>query len=507
MHPVFARRSRGGHRAAIALVIATLALAGPVVEAAPGIWDTSFNGSGIAQRDVGPGNDVAWAAAVQPDGKIVVVGGCSKTGGAGARNWCIVRLNANGSIDASGFGNLGVVQLAAAQDQYASGVAVLPSGDILVTGTCAAKFCAYRLSPSGGIQVNFGDQSPSGGRALYGPSGFTLEARMMLLQPDGRFLIGGSCFNAQAVESSCIARFNPDGSLDTAFGQGGGNGVQFGFISSKIFRLGALALQSDGKIVYAASWNDGVTWSMSRGRHHADGSPDGAFISSALAPPGSTSALTTGIAVQADGRVLIAGYCNVSGVLRFCAARVQGDDGAVDTGYGAGGYFVAPTTVLGGGGAASLVVQPDGKAILSGTWSGNFSAIRLNDDGSLDTTWAGTGYTYGNIANNDVLHASVLQRDGKLLWAGQCAPSGSYPQMCVQRVGGGPFGASACTLDVDGDGRVGATTDLLILARVQAGVTGSAALGGLSFNANATRTTWPAIRQYLVAQCGLAVKE
>ncbi len=492
------------------VLLAALAIAGAATQpatAAPGDHDPGFGIGGFVSRDIGPGYDLARAVAVQPDGKIVVVGSCGKTAGSGsARDWCITRFNPSGSID-NGFGTSGLVQLSAATDQYPSGVAVAADGNIVVTGTCEAKFCAYRLSSSGGVYTNFGDLNPSGGRALFGPSGLMLEARTMLLQPDGRIIVGGACFNGASIESICIGRFNANGSVDTTFGPTAGAGVQFGFFSGQIYRLGGLALQSDGQIVYAGSLNPSSQFSFVRGRMNSNGTFNGGFATSLIAPPGSTNSLATSVALQADGKVVLGGYCTVSSSLRFCVARVSGSDGSIDTTYGSNGFYIAPLTVLGGGAGESIVVQPDGKAILSGTWSGNFSAIRVNEDGSLDTTWAGTGYTYGALGGADRLYASALQRDGKLLWIGQCTLSGADPAFCLQRVDGGPFGASACSLDVDDDGRVLGTTDMLILSRVQRGVAGAAIIGGITFSSAATRNTWPLIRQYLITQCGLAVKD
>ncbi len=492
-----------------AVLLATVAIAGAATQpatAAPGIYDPGFGIGGIVTRNIGPGYDLARAVAVQPDGKIVVVGSCGKAAGSGsARDWCITRFNASGSID-TGFATNGLVQLTAATDQYPSGVAIAADGNIVVTGTCEAKFCAYRLSSSGGVYTNFGDLNPSGGRALFGPSGLMLEARTMLLQPDGRIIVGGACYNGASLESVCIGRFNANGSVDTTFGTTPGAGVQFGFFSGQIYRLGGLALQSDGQIVYGGSLNVAGQFYFVRGRITSIGTT-GSFLTSIIAPPGSTNSLATSVALQADGKVLLGGFCTISSTQRFCVVRVLGGDGSVDTTYGSNGFYIAPLTVLGGGAGESIVMQPDGKSILSGTWSGNFSAIRLNEDGSLDTTWAGTGFTYGALNGGDRLYASALQRDGKLLWVGQCTLSGADPAFCVQRVDGGPFAASACSLDLDDDGRVLGTTDMLILSRVQRGVAGAAIIGGITFSSSATRNTWPLIRQYLIAQCGLTVKD
>ena len=81
----------------------------------------------------------------------------------------------------------------------------------------------------------------------------------------------------------------------------------------------------------------------------------------------------------------------------------------------------------------------------------------------------------------------------------------SVSKFCLARYEGGPFGAQNCSLDFDGDGRVTATTDVLIGTRIALGINSSAALNGINFPATATRNTWPLIRDYLVAQCGMSL--
>jgi len=72
---------------------------------------------------------------------------------------------------------------------------------------------------------------------------------------------------------------------------------------------------------------------------------------------------------------------------------------------------------------------------------------------------------------------------------------------CIARLNGGPFGARMCSMDVDGDGRVGATTDALIIARVALGMSGPSVLQGITLSG--PRNSWSAVRDYLVLQCGM----
>ena len=98
----------------------------------------------------------------------------------------------------------------------------------------------------------------------------------------------------------------------------------------------------------------------------------------------------------------------------------------------------------------------------------------------------------------------TLQPDGKVLLAGYCT-NGATIGFCVARYDGGPFGYRNCSLDIDGDGSVLATTDSLIHTRIALGITGPAVVNGITFPPTATRNTWPLIRDYLVTQCGMSL--
>jgi hypothetical protein len=107
---------------------------------------------------------------------------------------------------------------------------------------------------------------------------------------------------------------------------------------------------------------------------------------------------------------------------------------------------------------------------------------RLNADGSLDASFDSAGIpSNGKFilplgTGDDNARAIALQTDGKILVAGYC-DNGGNQDVCVARVHGGPFAATQCSLDMDGDGKVQATVDGLISTRVMLGMTGSAVTG------------------------------
>ena len=129
---------------------------------------------------------------------------------------------------------------------------------------------------------------------------------------------------------------------------------------------------------------------------------------------------------------------------------------------------------------------------------------------TLDATWTttsplGDGKLITPISSgDDYAYGVALQPDGKIVVAGYCS-NGANDDFCLDSFEGGPFDAKNCSLDIDGDGRVLATTDMLIGTRAALGITGNAVIGGISFAPNATRNTWPLIRDFLVTQCGMSL--
>jgi uncharacterized delta-60 repeat protein len=207
--------------------------------------------------------------------------------------------------------------------------------------------------------------------------------------------------------------------------------------------------------------------------------------------------------------MVLAGRCPLNSQFAFCATRLN-DDGSPDGQFGPTG---APDRVVRFSMSASLAeanavsLQADGRILMVGSCTGatsDFCLLRLNDNGTADESFGSFGAVKTNVIDAaDFGNATLVQPDGKVVVVGQCSDS-SAPNdasMCVARYVGGPFGARNCSFDIDGDGAVLGTTDLLILNRVSAGMQLRKAVNGIVFSPNATRRTWPEIRAYLRSQC------
>jgi len=446
------------------------------------------------------GGGGATSLALQPDGKVVLAGSCWAPGQSG---FCAVRYNADGSLDQT-FGSGGKFLM-----NFGSGaraVVTQPDGKLVLAGICFTGngdgFCAVRLTSNGTPDANFG----ASGQVTTMIGNASDHAQAIVLQTDGKILLAGTCHNGVDTDF-CMARYNEDGSLDPGFGIGG---KVISAISAGRDQAVAIAAQSDGNIVLAGYCGVPGINEFCAARYQGNGSFDSTFgtqgkVVTSIVPTAYN--VPYSMALQPDGKLVLVGGCE-----RLCALRYT-TGGSLDSTFGTGGKV---TTVISPNGqevgrARAVAIQPDGKIVVAADCNDSsnnmpgFCALRYNSDGVLDMTFGGSGKAIFSITNgaNDMT-AVALQPDGRILMAGTCTV-GSDSYFCSNRLDGGPFGYKSCSLDIDGDNRVLATTDSLIHARVALGITGSALVNGISFPTEATRKTWPVIREYLVTQCGMSL--
>ena len=279
-------------------------------------------------------------------------------------------------------------------------VAVQPDGKILVGGSFTQingvrRYGLIRLNANGTLDTSFN----------AGNTGPNSQIDEIVVQPDGKIMIGGF-FNAyNGVARSRIARLNSDGTLDTSFDPGvGANTVIYDIKilpDSKILASGAFTFYNNiaaNRIV----------------RLNANGTQDNSFV------PPTTNNQINEMALQTDGRILIGGNFNlVGGLTRNGVARLNAD-GTHDTTFDPTTNTATYTT--------SFIIQPDGKIIVGAAYDstgGNKNIVRLNSNGSLDNTFV-SAYPAGL---DSTLHDMILQPDGKILAAGFFNAGLSNPQI------------------------------------------------------------------------------
>ena len=223
--------------------------------AVPGDLDTTGFGSGFGTiiTSMGTGHDNARAVVLQPDGKIVVAGGCFS----GSKyEICLARYLANGALDTS-FNTTGtVITTIGSIVSYAYALALQPDGKIIVAGHCSNSgdydFCLARYLSSGALDTSF---NATGTVITAIGSGYD-NANAVALQPDGNILVAGACFNGSNGDF-CLARYLPSGTLDSSFNA---TGTVITTIGSSDDIANALALQPDGKIVVAGRCYNGSNY-------------------------------------------------------------------------------------------------------------------------------------------------------------------------------------------------------------------------------------------------------
>jgi uncharacterized delta-60 repeat protein len=291
-------------------------------------------------------------------------------------------------------------------DSYVHAFAVQPDGKVLIGGhfyavNGAARGKVARLNADGTTDATF----------MNGLSGPNYGVTSITLQSDGRMFIGGYFTTVNGMTRSRIARLNADGSLDNSF-LNGLSGVNF-------FNVSSIVVQTDGKVLIGGRFSmvNGVSHT-NFARLNLDGTLDTNFQSAASLSNGGS---VNSIVMQNDGKVLIGGaFTNVNGVARKAIARLN-PDGTVDSGFNGrlseielSGFNVPPSFIEPT--VDSVALQGDGKTLIAGNFTtANSSSpdriVRLNADGSLDASF--------KSSPDGAVNALAVQSGGKILIAGQ----------------------------------------------------------------------------------------
>lgn len=249
--------------------------------------------------------------------------------------------------------------------------------------------------------------------AATGAGGASYDyAYCIAVQEDGKAVAAGTLDNQRGF---ALARYNLDGSLDNTFGTGG----KVATLIAMWDEARAVAIQADGKIV-VAGFSSASSYSYYRFalvRYLPDGSLDNTFGTGGIVTTaiGSTQAMAYSIALQADGKIVLSGTAGNG----FALAR-YGADGALDTAFGSGGTVV---TELGSGldVARSVLVQADGRIVAAGDVNdgSRIALVRYGADGSLDGEFEGGGLVVTDIGTSmNRVGGALLQPNGKIVIAG-----------------------------------------------------------------------------------------
>jgi uncharacterized delta-60 repeat protein len=367
-----------------------------------GSLDTTLKGSGKVTTAVGKGCH-GKGVALQGDGKIVVTGYSFKAGG----HYCftVLRYGADGSLDTS-FGDAGKVTTSVGgKNDCAESVVIQGDGKIVVAGSFNASsnndFAVVRYSANGTLDPSFNETGKAA--ADFGAEDF---GQSVAVYGDGRIVVAGYTTKSYESKKECaLACFKANGSLDTSFNGTGKVTTNFGGDGNAEGR--SVTLQTDGKIVVVGYATAGNTEKFALARYNADGTLDTSFGDSGqvMTDVGISGSNATGMALQKDGKIVVAGYAvNNSGTDYDFACVRYNTDGKVDQSFGDGGKIMT-SVGQGDGKANSVAVQSDGKIIVAGSvyfgdvtvagavyvGDSKFAVVRYDTSGKLDMSFNAAG--------------------------------------------------------------------------------------------------------------------
>jgi uncharacterized delta-60 repeat protein len=314
------------------------------------------------------------AAALSPDGKILVAGSLRFAASKEEKSEIVVlRLGADGKLD-PGFGAGGVVRWVGDRAvNTCCGLAVQADGKALVAGGAKSMFqgrvemapVLLRLDANGILDPTF-----RSGLAARDKARVLEKFSDLAIQPDGKILCAGTYYTANPSHLDAIlTRFNADGSLDTGFGQGGSATWDNGGAGETV---SALAIQPDGGSLIAGSSGRQRDNRVFLLRFGADGSPDAGFGRGGVVfwQSGRASDHARSLGLLPDGKFVVAGtsYDSAGGGAGMSLIRFN-PDGSLDTGFGAGGVvtWLGGASVQGDQVLYDLLLEPDGTALLTGS--------------------------------------------------------------------------------------------------------------------------------------------
>ena len=334
-----------------------------------GRFDTTFNGTGQVITSVGLASTAIGKVAVQPDGKIVMVGGARATFG-GLSQVAVIRLTAAGALDPTFDGDGQVLTQVGSTHAYGRSVAVQADGKIVVVGTANTRFVVIRYNPDGSLDSSFdGD-----GSTLLLPWGTGADAYSVAIQGDQKIVVGGVAVQLDQYghqDQVAVARFNSDGSLDTSFGTSGIRSIPFNYDYPQ---LNDVAITSDGKLLVSLNvtfYCEDCGYEGQVLRLNADGTTDTSWGSGGTAHLIAGAGISMKALVQSDGRVVVGNTSGSIALVRLTA------NGQWDASFGVGGsvsYQYLRTATTSSTGALFAI---------GSIYQGTISVGRYTSEGSL----------------------------------------------------------------------------------------------------------------------------
>lgn len=397
--------------------------------AQPGTLDSTFGVNGIATTVFdGQGiNALPYSLALQPDGKIIAAGRLVATG---QLTFAMVRHHPDGSLDDS-FGTEGKAFTLIGYRSEALAAALQPDGKIVLggyygpnSGGAVIHIAVARYHPDGSLDNTFGTD----GIVTTNIDDRSL-VESLVIQQDGKIVVMGNS-RLGPKDNITLVRYNENGSLDESFGIDGIAIPDIPGDNHPGFNS-ALAIQEDGKILVTGynSTIDLETYQVLLFRLNADGSLDNTFNEDGIVTTffGESSAAWA-LALQPDGRIVVGGcriisFENPSPDEEFALVRYT-PEGDLDPSFGIDG--IVSTPVGNDSEIHALALQADGKILAGGNIGEEMSdssdiwgLVRYRSDGSVDEGFGLNGVAPSDFVDLSDIKDIVIQPDGKILVTGR----------------------------------------------------------------------------------------
>lgn len=376
-----------------------------IILEAKGELDTSFGTEGKVVLDLSNDTDIAYEMVVQGDGKIVL-------GGEANGSFALVRLLPNGSLDPS-FGNNGIVITKFFRSEVIKSLAIQKDGKIFAAGNTyfdktGQDFILIRYNTDGSIDKTFGQ---NGFVKIDLGEEISDTFTKMIVQKDEKIVLLG-----EFKSSFALVRLNPNGSIDTSFGN---NGIIKSLgLSLKPYDI---SIQEDGKIIligYTITDND---WDFIILRFNQNGTIDQSFGKNGIVildigtytGESRSRDIAKSLLIQSDGKIVVGGETGAITFFDTVLVRLN-SNGSLDPYFGNGGIVINKNF----NDLYKIVLQQNGKVLVAGIKNYNLIITRYNLDGSIDPNFGDMGIVKINFNHNPTPYSIKVQKDGKVIVSG-----------------------------------------------------------------------------------------
>lgn len=431
--------------------------------------DTSFGEDGLSLQDFKIGNDEAYGIAVQEDGKILVAGYSSN---GAVKDLIVSRFLADGTLDTD-FNSDGVFSYSLGNgDTIGRSLVVQEDGKIIIGGSSydgGARVTVLRVTPEGYLDTSF---SADGYVILPVDDGEIISTAVQL-SATGSIVVSATVAPTASADYAFFARINSEGQLDNSFSEDGRTTYQD---ATTDIRMNTIAVQGDGKILSGGSFTEGSVTQAGLLQLNEDGTVDSSYASDgkSLVTTDAVGSVINSMVPGSDGSIIIAGALNNGDYNEAFVGKVKGD-GTADADFGTSGIY--KTTYSKENVVNGVTLQADNSISAVGFMTSqtgkDIFVLTLKENPATQTT--AVTYIATDIAkDDDVAYAAAALENDMLLAAGSSSNGADLDVALLRFAGDESLSSSTPT----GSSSTSSTSGYRITTEPVTGVTRVAAVSG-----------------------------